>query len=180
MLEILETERLILRGFEKKDAEAVFAYAKNPNVGPHAGWKPHGNIKESKKIVVNIFMANQVWAIIDKQTDTLIGSIGFEDDKRRPGVRSKELGYSLSEEFWGKGIMTEAAKKVIEYAFEALRLDVLAICTGSLNERSASVIEKCGFKYEGTERYCYLIYDGSIRDSRCYSMLRSEWEEVNM
>lgn len=177
MVKTLETERLILRAFSKKDADALYNYAKNPNVGPHAGWKPHANAKESKRIIAGIFLSSQAWAIIDKETETLIGSIGLEPDKRRPGIKSKELGYSLSEKSWGKGLMTEAAKRVIQYGFEQMDLDIIAICTGPTNERSTRVIEKCGFKYEGTERYCYLIYDGSIRSSKCYSLLRSEWEE---
>ncbi|MBN7774482.1 GNAT family N-acetyltransferase [Clostridium aminobutyricum] len=179
MVKTLETERLILRAFSRKDAEALFAYAKNPNVGPHAGWKPHANARESRRIIVGLFLSSQVWAIVDKETGTLIGSIGLEADKRRPGINSKELGYSLAEEYWGRGIMTEAAKRVIQYAFEEMQLDIVAICTGTFNDRSSRVIEKCGFKYEGTERYCYLIYDGNVRSSKCYSLLRSEWEEQN-
>lgn len=177
MLRSLETERLLLRPFTKEDAEGLFAYASNPNVGPHAGWKPHADVQESKEVLEEIFL-NKAWAIMDKQSGRLIGSIAFEKDKRRPGIASKELGYSLAEEFWGKGLMTEAAKAVITYAFEEMKLDILAICTGPINERSARVIEKCGFKYEGTERYCYKIYDGSVRDSRCFSLFKTEWEAL--
>nr|WP_315021391.1 GNAT family protein [uncultured Aminipila sp.] len=178
MLQSLETGRLLLRPFTKEDAEGLFAYANNPNVGPHAGWKPHADVQESKTVLEEIFLINQVWAIIDKHSGRLIGSIGFEPDKRRPGIASKELGYSLAEEFWGKGIMTEAAKAVITYAFEEMNLDIIGICTGPINERSASVIKKCGFKYEGTERYCYKIYDGTVRDSRCFSLFKTEWEAL--
>lgn len=178
MLQLLETERLIIRPFTKDDAEGLFSYASNPNVGPHGGWKPHADVKESQEVLEELFLANQGWAIINKSNGKLIGSIMLEPDKRRPEIASKELGYSLAEEFWGKGIMTEAAKAVIRYAFEEMNLDILAICTGPTNERSARVIEKCGFKYEGTERYCYKIYDGSVRDSRCFSLLKTEWEAL--
>lgn len=176
MLKTLETERLILRPFTKDDAEGLFNYASNPNVGPHAGWKPHANVAESQEVLEEIFLVNQSWAIINKDNEKLIGSICLEPDRRRPGVASKEIGYSLAEEFWGKGIMTESAKEVIRYAFEEMNLDILAICTGPTNERSARVIEKCGFKYEGITRYCYKIFDGSVRDSRCYSLFKNEWE----
>lgn len=174
----LETERLRLRMWDKKDAAALYEYAKNPNVGPHAGWKPHEDEAESRTIITDMFLTNMCWAIIDKATDKIIGSIGFEDDYHRPNIRSKELGYSLSEDFWGKGIMTEAAKTLIVYAFEVLHLDVLSIRTGTANLRSQSVIRKCGFTYEGTLRRAYKIYDGSIRDTRCYSMLREEYKEL--
>lgn len=171
----LETERLILRMWRKKDAAELYAYAKNPNVGPNAGWKPHASVMESRQIIATIFLTNMCWAVIDKATGKVIGSIGLEKDKFRPDVNSKELGYSLSEDYWGKGLMTEAAKRMVRYAFEILKLDVLMIRTGDANRRSQRVIEKCGFQYEGTLRRTYRIYDGTIREVRCYSMLKEEY-----
>ena len=87
------------------------------------------------------------------------------------------MGYSLAKESWGKGYMTEAARAVIDYAFEEFDLVVLAICTGPENKRSQRVIEKCGFKFEGIQRKGYHIYNGTDRDNLVYSMLREEWEE---
>lgn len=173
----LETERLILRMWNKKDAPELYEYAKNPNVGPHAGWKPHESVYESKAIIMQLFLTNMCWAIVDKESGKVIGSIGLEEDKFRPGVKSKELGYSLSEDHWKKGFMTEAAKRVIRYAFDELKLDLLMIRTGDANLRSQRVIEKCGFAYEGTLRRTYRIYDGSIREVRCYSMLHEEYDK---
>lgn len=173
----LETERLTLRMWSKKDAADLYEYAKNPNVGPNAGWKPHDSIMESRQIIKSIFWENMCWAIVDKETGKVIGSIGLENDRFRPDVNSKELGYSLSEDHWGKGLMTEAAKCMVQYAFEVLKLDVLMIRTGDANQRSQRVIEKCGFQYEGTLRRTYRIYDGTIREVRCYSILREEYAE---
>lgn len=170
------TQRLHLRAYTLDDAQAVYKHAKNPNVGPHAGWKPHASVEESRDVIRDIFLPAEAYAIILKQTGELIGTIALEPDRRRPGVKSKELGYWLAEEHWGKGLMTEAAKAVIDFGFEELGLDVIAICTGEANNRSQRVIDKCEFHYEGTERFCYAIYDGSVRDSRCYSMIRAEWE----
>lgn len=173
----LETNRLILRMWKKKDAPALYEYAKNPNVGPHAGWKPHESVHESRMIISQLFLTNMCWAIVDKESGKVIGSIGLEEDKFRPDVKSKELGYSLAEDHWKKGFMTEAAKRVIHYAFDDLKLDLLMIRTGDANLRSQRVIEKCGFAYEGTLRRTYRTYDGSIREVRCYSMLHEEYEK---
>ena len=173
-LPTLETERLILRMWNKKDAPDLFTYAQNPNVGPIAGWKPHASQAESKFIIVNVFLQTMSWAIVDKETGRAIGSIGFDEDKFRLGMNSRELGYSLSEDFWGRGIMTEAAERVIKYAFENLGLDTLAITTRRSNARSQRVIAKCGFRYEGTMRKAYRIYDGTVHDLLCYSMLGEE------
>lgn len=171
----IETERLILRMWNRSDAAQLYDYAKDPDVGPNAGWKPHANVGESRMIIDTLFRVNETWAIVEKETGVVVGSIGLEPDKYRPGVQSREMGYSLAKSRWGKGYMTEAAKKLISYAFDVLSLQVLMIRTSETNIRSQRVIEKCGFKYEGTLRRAYRMYDGNVREVRCYSMLREEY-----
>ncbi len=177
-MRVLETERLVLNKWttSDEDIEGLYEFAKNPNVGPRAGWKPHDDLEESKKIIEELFIPHDVWAIREKKSGKIVGNIGLEPDRRREGVNSRELGYSLGEEWWGKGYMTEAARAVIDYAFNDLGIVVLAICTGPDNKRSQRVIEKCGFKFEGVQRRGYHIYDGTDRDNLVYSMLREEWE----
>lgn len=177
-MKTIETERLKLTPWtsSKDDAEGLYAYAKDPDVGPNAGWKPHASVEESAEIIRELFLPNEVWAIRDKEYGKIMGSIGLEPDRRREDVASKEMGYSLGKEFWGKGYMTEAAKAVMDYAFREDDLVVLAICTGPENKRSQRVIEKCGFQFEGIQRKGYHIYDGSDRDNMVYSILREEWE----
>ncbi len=171
----IETERLILRRWKRRDAADLYEYAKNPNVGPWAGWRPHANPFESRMVITNTLMHNYCWAMVDKTSDKVIGSIGLDTDKFRRDVKSKELGYSLSEDYWGKGLATEAAKEIIRFAFEKLWLDALMIKTSAENNRSQRVIEKCGFSYEGTLRKIYRNYDGTIMPMRVYSMLREEF-----
>ena len=175
MQKTLETERLRLELWKPRDAEALFAYAKNPNVGPNAGWKPHANVAESRAIIRQLFMKDITWKIVYKETGEIIGSIGLENDKRRPGVKSKELGYSLAEHMWGNGIMTEAARAVLDYAYGELGCKIVSIVTSPNNERSQGVIRKLGFTYEGHERYVYKMYDGEVRDSLVYSMYPDEF-----
>ena len=174
----LETERFILRMWTKKDAPDLYDYARDPDVGPHAGWKPHDSVNESKLIIENLFRQNMTWAIVDKDTGRVIGSIGLEPDKYRPEINSREMGYSLAKAHWKKGIMTEAARRVIRFAFDELKLEVLMIRTSETNIRSQRVIEKCGFTYEGTLRRAYRLYNNEIREVRCYSMLREEYENL--
>ncbi len=173
----LETERLLLTPWtlDEADVKGLYEYAKNPNVGPNAGWSPHKSLEESKEIIETLFMPHRVWAIRRKEDGRLMGSIGLEPDKRREDVRSLELGYSLGEEYWGCGYMTEAAKAVMDYAFRELDIVIMAICTGPNNKRSQRVIEKCGFKFEGVQRKGYHIYDGTDRDNMVYSILKEEF-----
>ena len=175
-MEALETKRLILKPYGIEDAKGLFSYASNPNVGPPAGWAPHKSIEESENIIRELFLPAEAWSIRLKENDKIIGTISLEADKHRPESNSKEMGYSLAFEYWGQGIMTEAALRVIEYGFSVLGLSQIGICTGKTNKRSRGVIKNCGFKYEGTIRKSYRIYDGTLRDSLIFSILKEEWE----
>ena len=177
-MKTLETERLILKMFTLDDAEDVYAYASNPNVGPHAGWAPHKSVEESREIIRTVFLPPEAWAIRIKGDDRVVGVIALEPDRLRPDANSRELGYNLAEECWGKGYMTEAAREVLRFAFTELGLSQVGICTSKVNRRSQRIIEKCGFTYEGTIRRTYKTYDGTLRDSLVFSMLKEEYEAM--
>lgn len=85
------------------------------------------------------------------------------------------MGYVVSEEYWGRGLATEAASRAIKHVFEDTYADVLSVLHYPFNVASRKVIEKCGFRYEGTLRRALKTYDGKIHDLVCYSMLRSEY-----
>lgn len=173
---IIQTERLVLRGFTLEDDEDLYEYAKNPNVGPHGGWKPHESIFESRKIIRELFLKKYyIWAMMDGKSGKVIGSIGYEADTKRPETGCMELGYAMSENYWGRGLMTEAAKAVINYGFLAMKLPLISIYHNPTNYRSRRVIEKCGFYFEGILRKANRIYSGEIRDMACYSMTSQEW-----
>ena len=104
----ITTERLYLSNFKESDAVDFYDYAKNPNVGPIAGWAPHKSVEDTQEIMKSWFMHENAWTIRLKGEEKMIGVIALEHDKYRPDAKSKEIGYSLSEDYWGKGIMTEA------------------------------------------------------------------------
>jgi len=171
---------LILRAWQESDATDMFEFAKSPNVGPNAGWKPHDNIDESIEIIKSFISKDDVWAIVDKATLKIIGSLGLHnDDKRSQKIKSKMIGYVLSEDYWGKGLVTEAVKRVLEFAFDELDLMIVAVDHYPFNLRSKRVIEKCGFKYEGTMRLAKITYNDNIYDDVCYSITKDEWESLS-
>lgn len=174
----LQTERLILRSWTLEDLDDFYEYAKNDNVGPNAGWKPHSSKEESEKILKSFIKNNEVWAIEYKENKKVIGSIGLHKDEMRTGINGKMLGYVLSEDYWSRGIMTEAAKRVMEYAFTDEKLDILSVYHFRFNDRSKGVIKKCGFKYEGTLRKGQKLFNGEIVDLVLYSMLKEEYSEM--
>lgn len=174
-MKTLTTERLVLTGWRVSDVFSLYEYASNPNVGRPAGWPAHRHIVDSFQQIVRFFIPNGVRCIRLKSSGRAIGTISFTPDKYRPTVNSMELGYSISEDYWGQGLMTEAVNEMIRYGFEELWLDMISVTTGPDNERSQRVIEKAGFVYEGTLRRAFRLWDNTIRDLRCYSITRDEY-----
>ena len=179
---LTETERLRLRPWRIEDLEDFYNYAKNPEVGPWAGWKPHADIEESRERLtrwVDGMEDGFETALELKETGKVIGSIGVMADGHRPKIEGcRSLGYVLGRDYWGRGLMTEAVRAVIDYAFRTMKLRLLTITHYTINERSRRVIEKCGFVYEGTLRAGSAIYNGEERDLCCYSL--RAWEYWRM
>ena len=74
---ILRTARLTLRPWTETDAESLFAYAKDPDIGPIAGWPPHTGVENSREIIRHVLSAPETYAVIDRETGCAIGSIGL-------------------------------------------------------------------------------------------------------
>ncbi|MEG0307192.1 MAG: GNAT family protein [Clostridium sp.] len=174
-MKVLETKRLVLRPWRIEDLEDFYEYAKNPNVGPNAGWQPHESMGKSLKILESFIEGNEIWAIVDRKNNKVIGSVGNHGDGKRRSSGARMIGYVLSQDYWGMGIMTEVVERVIKHLFEDIGASIISIYHYPHNIRSKRVIEKCGFKYEGTLRMASEIYDGSIYDDICYSITRGEY-----
>lgn len=173
----INTKRLILRQFVSTDVEDFYAYAQNEKIGHGAGWKPHESLAESQDILAQFMQQDDVWAIVDKKTGTVIGSIGLHEDRHRPFEGVRMLGYVLSEPYWGKGIMPEAAAAMLDFGFMKAGLQLISVYHFSFNNQSHRVIEKLGFTYEGTLRYSFRDYRGKVFDSMCFSMTKDEYLE---
>ncbi len=175
---LLQTERLLLRPFEQSDLEDLFAYARQPEVGPAAGWRPHEDIEETREVLQNFLDNSEEMAIVDLAEGKAIGSIGLTKDERRDNSRAKAMGYALNRHYWGRGYMAEAVKVLLDYGFCTQLLNLVSIYHFPFNAQSRRVIEKCGFVYEGTLRQAKAVYDGRVHDIVCYSMTREEYEKL--
>ncbi len=171
----LETERLILRPWRMEDAEDMYAYASTSKVGPMAGWKPHDSLDESKKILAMFIEEDDTWALELKETHRVIGSVGLHDSKRAELSYDREIGYVISEDYWGKGIVVEAVKAVMAYAFSELQMNTLLVAHFSFNNQSKRVIEKLGFEYVMHLEAAYKRYDGVVLDDEVYTMTREQY-----
>ena len=147
----LNNDKVLLRPFLESDLNDFYEYAKVSGVGEMAGWKHHSSIDESK-MILDMFIKNKhTFAIVFKENNKVIGSIGIEDLSfylfKEIRLFGKEIGYVLSKDYWGKGIMTNAVKLVIDYLFNVVNLDFISIDHFVWNEQSRAVINKLGFLY---------------------------------
>ena len=146
----LKTERLTLRPWTLDDLTDLYEYASVDGVGQMAGWAPHKNIEESLEIL-KLFIAGKITFALE-YSGKVIGSLGIEeyDEEALPEYQEKlgrELGYVLSKDFWGRGLMPEAVNAVIKYLFEDVKLDFIVCGHFTDNDRSKRVQEKCGFQH---------------------------------
>ena len=172
----METGRLILRRFRNSDLDDFFEYARDPEVGPSAGWKPH-TTKEYSRDILKTFMASaDLFALELKTSGKVIGSIGLHEDMKRDYKEVMMIGYAMGKPYWGKGLMAEAVNAVLHYAFHELDLKIVSAYHYPFNSQSKRVLEKAGFLSEGTLRLASILPDGKIVDDVCYSITREEFE----
>lgn len=195
---ILTTKRLILRPWEESDAEELYRYAKDERVGPIAGWQVHTSVENSREIIRDILSVPETYAVVDKETNLPIGSVGIMLDKEYAGAplqeHEAELGYWIGVPYWGKGLIPEAVRKLQRRCFEELGCTALWCGYYDGNEKSKRVQEKCGFYYhhtqknkptllgERTEHFTYLTKEEWIaaKDKEKNQILGEKWCQVEI
>jgi len=150
---VIDTERLILRGWRETDLNDLYEYASVDGVGEMAGWPHHRSVDESRRILQEMFLpCKSVFAVELKENGKVIGSVGLhkswaEEDPAYFHMKTAEVGYALSKTYWGKGLMPEAVAAVIKFTFARFDLDALTCSHYTFNNQSRRVIEKCGFTF---------------------------------
>lgn len=147
----IETDRLILRAWRDSDLEDFYEYARVDGVGQMAGWLPHESIEKSRQILHLFMEEKKTFALELKENGKVIGSLGLETRDGDLDIpqqwQGREIGYVLSKDYWGQGLMPEAVKSVIDHCFRELQFDYLTCGHFVRNNQSRRVIEKCGFTY---------------------------------
>ena len=177
----LETERLLLRKMRLDDAEAMFAYASDPEVTRYVLWDTHRSIEDSESFLSFATEGYERgdfggWGVVLKDDGAFIGTCGL-DAGYAPEHARAELGYVLSREHWGKGLMPEAVRAIIRFGFGRMQLNRIEARCIAENTASARVMEKAGMTYEGTLREREFI-KGAYRDMKLYSILRREYRQA--
>jgi RimJ/RimL family protein N-acetyltransferase len=183
----METNRIILRPWRDSDAETLFKWASDPDVGPRAGWAPHQSVEESLEIIRTVFNdALHTWAIEMKETGEAIGAMGYgpscECDlparesacgpQKRNGMKSMPLiGYWVAKPYWNQGICTEALRLMLDHIRETT--DIKSLISGHFvdNPASGRVMEKCGFVPTGETCIDENQYQGANRPIRVLRLI---------
>ena len=145
---IFKTDRFILRAWKESDAECLYHFAKNPKIGPLAGWPPHESIEDSLNIIRTVFSKKETYAIV--VGDIPIGCVGLlfhPDCNHYWGDESAELGYWIAEPYWGQGLAVEASQLIIKHAFDDLDIEKIYASYRIENIQSKRVLEKLNFTY---------------------------------
>ena len=162
----METNRLLLRRWRESDAEALYRYASDPEVGPRAGWPPHKSVEESHEIIRTVFNTETMWAMVWKETDEAIGCVGYlpaSASNLKIADDECEVGYWIARPYWGRGICTEALRRVIGYCFKEKGFTTLWGSYFPDNPASGRVMEKCGFVATGEKVLCPNLAVGADR-----------------
>lgn len=179
-LPVLETERLILRKVTQEDLEDIFSYGSIEEVTKYVTWNTHRTLADSQVFIdfaLNQYEQKKIapWGIEYKETSKMIGSIDFVSWQQHHKIA--EIGYVLSPNYWGKGIITEAAKKIIQYGFEEMDLVRIQARCFVQNIGSARVMEKAGMSLEGIMKKALFIKENHW-DLKMYAILKEEFLKI--
>lgn len=176
----LETKRLLLRPWQEDDAEDLYEQAKDPRIGPAAGWPPHTSVENSLEIIQNVLSVPETYAVVMKDTGKPVGSIGLmlgKSSNLKISGGEGEIGYWIGASYWGRGLIPEAVSEMIRYGFENLRLTKIWCGYFDGNEKSRRVQEKCGFSYRHTNKDIPWALTNDIRTEHVTCLTKEAWME---
>lgn len=177
----LETERLILRPWKEDDAESLYKYAKNPEVGPIAGWPVHTSVENSREIIKSVLAADETYAVCLREDNVAIGSIGLitpAQSHTKAADDEIEIGYWIGVPYWGQGLIPEAVRALQKHAFLDLGCSAMWCGYYDGNEKSKRCQEKCGFKYHHTEENKPCALMGDVRTEHFTYLTKEQWSDT--
>jgi len=181
LMPVIRTKRLTLRAARMSDAEDLYEYSRDPAVARLVLWDAHTSIHQTRtyiRYLLRQYKSGQPSSFVITMSDTgkAIGTIGFmwiQQDHR-----SAEVGYSLSRDYWNRGIMTEALRAIIDMGFTKLNLNRIEAMHEVDNPASGKVMQKAGMHYEGRLRQ--RVYNkGRFADVDLYAILRQDFVSSN-
>ena len=179
---MIKTERLILRHWQEDDAQALYKYASDPDIGPPAGWPPHTSVENSREIIQHVLSEPQTYTVCLKD-GTPIGSVGLKL-KGSTDMTDRddecELGYWIGKPFWGQGLIPEASRALLCHAFENLGMRAVWCGYDEGNEKSRKVQRKLGFLYQYTTEGLEVTLMNEIRTGHTSLLTKERWKQVEL
>lgn len=176
----LKTERLILRPWKEDDAQALYRHAKDPRVGPITGWPVHTGVENSRRVIVDLLMKDETYAIVPIGEDWPVGSIslliGDRSNIKIPDSEG-EIGFWIGVPYWGRGLVPEATLELMRHGFDDLRLDTIWCGYFDGNEKSKRAQTKCGFKYHHTDKDIPWPLMNDVRTIHITCFTKEEWND---
>ena len=178
----IETERLILRDLREEDEFFIVKYANNLNVSQYTERLRYPYTVESAKSIILSSLEQQnisprekyELAITLKPENNLIGVVSLKKVDMFSGTAF--LGYWLAENYWHKGIMSEAVSRILEFGFNEIGLRRINATVAIVNNASNKLLTKMGFVHEGVERQGHKVRStGKIYDINHYGLLKEEF-----
>ena len=175
---VLKTERMTLREWQLSDLDDFYEYCSVDGVGQMAGWLPHKNREESLSILKHFISGKKTFAI--EYEGKVIGSLGIEmySEDEFPELNDyecREIGYVLSKDYWGRGIMPEAVREAMRYLFEDVGLDLILCGHFIDNRQSSRVQQKCGFRFYRRHIHHSVIGE---KEGIMNIITRKQWEDM--
>ena len=175
-MEEIETERLLLRRMEMRDARDLFEYSRDEEVARYVLWEAQKNVSESRayiKFMLRKYRAGDPasWCIVRKDEGRVVGTIGYM--WFQPENNAAEVGYSLARDCWNQGYMTEALRAVLRFLFDEVGMRRVMARHDTANPASGRVMAHAGMRYEGTMRGAKLLH-GRFVDLAGYAILAND------
>ncbi|MDD1016562.1 GNAT family N-acetyltransferase [Pseudomonas rubra] len=174
----LETDRLTLRPWNVADTTDLYEYARDPRVGPIAGWPVHTSVEHSAHIIRTVFNQPEVYAMELKGSQRVIGCVGIligSDSNFQISDQEGEIAYWIGVPYWGQGLVPEAVRTVMRHAFHTLELQALWCGYFADNTQSQVAQAKCGFRHHHTEENKYNPFLEDYRTEHISRITREEW-----
>ena len=182
----IETHRLILRPFRMEDAEDMFNnWASDPEVTRFLTWPPHGSVDITRMLLGDWIPRYEGgdyfnWAMEWKETGSVIGNVSVV--QLNEATEAADIGYCMGRAFWGRGIMPEALRAVMDYLFDTVGLNRITACHDVRNPKSGRVMAKAGMRQEAVMRgegknnqgICDVVHYAALRSDRAPEPPRKE------
>jgi len=174
----IETDRLILRRYEMRDADDMFAnWVTDPEVSRFWSWEPHRDIAQTRAILREWITAYENletyhWVIVLKETTRAIGYLYLSEIDNAQG--SCSVHYLLGRKFWNNGFATEACGAAVKFAF-GIGFDKILSRHHADNPASGRVMQKCGMRPTGTQFRRFADCARISGDYRFYEITRNDW-----